>query len=92
VRTPEIPAWDSLDAEQKRLYAYMMEIYAGFLEQTDYNAGRVLYAIDQLGQLDNTLVIYIVGDNGASCESGPLGAADEQKLQGMEQKARLKVE
>ena len=46
----------------------MMEVYAGYLSQTDYNVGRVLDAIDQLGQLDNTLVIYICGDNGASAE------------------------
>ena len=46
----------------------MMEIYAGYLSQTDYNAGRVLEAIEQMGQMDNTLVIYICGDNGASGE------------------------
>ena len=67
-RHQDIPAWDTLDAAQKRLSARMMEIYAGYLEQTDYNVGRVLDAIEQLGQLDNTLVIYIVGDNGASTE------------------------
>jgi arylsulfatase A-like enzyme len=76
-RTPGIPAWESLNAEQKQLYAYMMEIYAGFLEQTDYNTGRVLDAIDQLGQQDNTLVIYIVGDNGASPEGVMNGALNE---------------
>lgn len=74
---PGIPAWDSLNAEQKQLYAYMMEIYAGYLEQTDYNVGRVLDAIGQLGQLDNTLVIYIVGDNGASAEGGLQGELNE---------------
>ncbi len=72
-----IPAWDSLKPEQKQLYAYMMEIYAGFLEQTDYNIGRVLDAIEKLGQLDNTLVIYLVGDNGASAEGGPGGLLNE---------------
>ncbi len=72
-----IPAWDSLTPEQKQLYAYMMEIYAGYLEQTDYNVGRVLDAIGQLGQLDNTLVIYIVGDNGASAEGGLQGELNE---------------
>jgi len=72
-----MPAWDSLNAEQKQLTAYMMEIYAGYLNQTDYNVGRVLDAIEQLGQLDNTLVIYIVGDNGASFESTPMGASNE---------------
>ncbi len=76
-RDPRIPAWDSLTAEQKQLYAYMMEVYAGFLEQTDYNAGRVLDAIAQLGLLDNTLVIYIVGDNGASGEGMLQGSLNE---------------
>jgi arylsulfatase A-like enzyme len=72
-----IPAWDSLNAEQKQLCAYMMEIYAGYLSQTDYNIGRVLDAIDKLGELDNTLVVYIVGDNGASAEGMMLGSLNE---------------
>ena len=55
----------------------MMEVYAGFLSQTDYNVGRVLDAIAQLGQLDNTLVIYIVGDNGASQEGSMQGSLNE---------------
>ncbi len=76
-RTIGIPAWDSLNAEQKQLYAYMMEVYAGYLSQTDYNVGRVLRAIEQLGQLENTLVIYIVGDNGASPEGVLNGSLNE---------------
>jgi arylsulfatase A-like enzyme len=72
-----IPAWDSLNAEQKQLYAYMMEVYGGYLSQTDYNVGRVLDAIEQLGQLDNTLVIYVVGDNGASAEGKMQGSLNE---------------
>jgi arylsulfatase A-like enzyme len=76
-RTAGIAAWDSLNAEQKELYAYMMEVYAGYLSQTDYNVGRVLDAIEQLGQLDNTLVIYIVGDNGASPEGVMNGSLNE---------------
>ena len=72
-----LAAWDTLNAEQKQLCAYMMEIYAGYLSQVDYNVGRVLDAIEQLGQMDNTLVIYICGDNGASVESSPLGVANE---------------
>jgi arylsulfatase A-like enzyme len=76
-RPKGIPAWDSLNAKQKQLYAYMMEIYAGYLEQTDYNVGRVLDAIGQLGQLDNTLVFYIVGDNGASAEGRLTGVLNE---------------
>src|SRR5262249_54428611 len=61
-----IPAWDSLTDKQKQVYARMMEVYAAYLEQTDFNVGRVLEGIEQTGQIDNTLVIYIVGDNGAS--------------------------
>jgi arylsulfatase len=72
-----IPAWDSLDHERQQLLAYMMEVYAGYLEQTDYNVGRVLQAIEQLGELDNTLVIYIVGDNGASAEGRVNGELNE---------------
>jgi len=76
-RSRGIPAWDSFNAEQKQLFAYMMEVYAGFLSQTDYNVGRVLDAIEQMGQLDNTLVIYIVGDNGASAEGMLQGSLNE---------------
>lgn len=76
-RHSSIPAWSSLDADQKQVCARMMEIYAGFLEQTDYNAGRVIDAVERLGQLDNTLVIYIAGDNGASGEGGPQGLLNE---------------
>src|SRR6516164_5180701 len=76
-RSEGIPAWDSLNEDQKKLYAYMMEIYAGYFEQTDYNVGRVVDAIQQLGELDNTLIIYIVGDNGASAEGSPQGMSNE---------------
>jgi arylsulfatase len=55
----------------------MMEIYAGYLEQTDYNAGRVLEALEKMGQMDNTLVIYICGDNGASAEGTLQGSLNE---------------
>ena len=77
IRHAGIQAWDTLNAEQKQLFAYMMEIYAGYLEQTDYNVGRVLDAIEKLGQLDNTLVMYIVGDNGASAEGTLQGSLNE---------------
>jgi arylsulfatase A-like enzyme len=77
VRSAGIPTWDGLSADQKRLYERMMEIYAGYLSQTDYNVGRVVDAIQDLGQLDNTLVIYIVGDNGASAEGSLQGMSNE---------------
>ena len=72
-----LPAWNTLTAEQQRVYARMMEVYAGYLEQTDYNIGRVIEAIRQTGQLDNTLVIYIAGDNGAMAEGSPQGLLNE---------------
>jgi arylsulfatase len=72
-RPIELPAWDSLSPDEKKLLARQAEVYAGFLEQTDYEVGRVLEAIRQEGKGDNTLVLYIVGDNGASAEGGPNG-------------------
>ena len=74
---PGIPAWNSLTAEQKKVYARMMEVYAGFLEQTDHNAGRVIDAIEAAGELDNTLILFIVGDNGASAEGSAQGLLNE---------------
>ena len=82
-RSKGIPAWNSLNAEQKQLYAYMMEIYAGYLSQTDYNASRVLDAINKLGQMENTLVIYICGDNGASGEGSIQGSYNELAFMNM---------
>jgi arylsulfatase A-like enzyme len=76
-RPRAIQAWSSLDANQKKLYARMMEVYAGYLEQTDHNIGRVIEAIREEGQLGNTLVLYIAGDNGASAEGGPRGLVNE---------------
>jgi arylsulfatase A-like enzyme len=76
-RAPGVPAWDSLSPEQKTVYARMMEVYAGYLEQTDHNVGRVVEAIRETGQLDNTLVIYIAGDNGASAEGSLQGLLNE---------------
>jgi arylsulfatase len=72
-RPIELPAWDSLSPDEKKLLARQAEVYAGFLEQTDYEAGRVLEAIRKEGKANNTLVLYIVGDNGASGEGGPDG-------------------
>ncbi|WP_084227413.1 arylsulfatase [Nostoc sp. KVJ20] len=79
-RPQELPAWDSLTAEQQKLYAHMAEVFAGFLGHTDYEVGRLIDAVDQLGELDNTLVIYIVGDNGASAEGGLTGSVNELQV------------
>jgi arylsulfatase len=75
-RPPGVKPWDSLTADEKKLFAHMMEVYAGYLEQTDYNAGRVIQAIDDLGLTNNTLVFYICGDNGASAEGGLTGSVN----------------
>jgi arylsulfatase A-like enzyme len=69
-RPAEIPAWDSLSPEAKKLVSRQMEVYAGFLAQTDYEIGRLLAAIRTDGHNDDTIVFYIPGDNGASAEGG----------------------
>ncbi|MGB2630239.1 MAG: arylsulfatase [Candidatus Omnitrophota bacterium] len=79
-RPKEIPAWDPLSADQKRLFARMMEVYAGALSHCDHQIGRVIDTIEELGELDNTLVIYIMGDNGASGEGTLQGLANEIAL------------
>ena len=71
------PAWDSLTDTQKRLYVRQMEVYAGFQENADWNVGRLLDAIDEMGDLDNTLIFYIWGDNGASLEGTTTGSFNE---------------
>jgi arylsulfatase A-like enzyme len=76
-RPQEIPAWDSLSADQKRLFARMMEVYAGSLAYVDYNIGRVIAAVEETGEMDNTLIIYQMGDNGASGEGTLQGLANE---------------
>jgi len=76
-RSNELPAWDSLSADQKRLYARMAEVYAGALAHADHNIGRVIDAIRDLGELDNTLIIYIMGDNGCSGEGTVQGTTNE---------------
>jgi arylsulfatase A-like enzyme len=80
-RPKEIPAWDSLTPEQRKLVTRQMEIYAGFLAQADYETGRVLDAVKEEGHMDNTLVLYIVGDNGATME-GNLYGTDRRTPQG----------
>jgi arylsulfatase len=75
---PELfPAWDSLSDNQKKLYARQMEVFAGFSENADWNVGRLLDAIEGLGDLDNTLIFYIWGDNGASMEGTITGSFNE---------------
>ena len=76
-RHAEIPAWDEMPEELRPILEREMEVYAGFLEHTDHHVGRVVDAIEQLGILDNTLIYYIIGDNGASAEGTINGAFNE---------------
>ena len=71
------PAWDSLSDAQKTLYARQMEVYAGYQENADWNVGRLLDAIEEVGDLENTLIFYIWGDNGASMEGTLTGSFNE---------------
>jgi arylsulfatase len=76
-RPEALPAWDSLSATEKQVYARYMEVYAGELAYQDDQIGRVLDELRRMGQLDHTLVIFIEGDNGASGEGTPKGTANE---------------
>ena len=76
-RNDGAPEWNSLTADQKKLYAREMEVYAGALSYADYNIGRVIDAVRETGQLDNTIIIYIMGDNGASAEGSQQGTTNE---------------
>jgi arylsulfatase len=76
-RPGDLPAWDSLSANERKLYARQMEVFAAFAEHTDHEVGRLYDAIDRLGEADNTLFIYIFGDNGSSAEGGLAGTFNE---------------
>ena len=78
-RPEGLPAWDSLSADERRLYARMMEVMAGFTAHTDHEVGRVIAALDDIGARENTLIIYMVGDNGASAEGGVRGTVNEMQ-------------
>jgi arylsulfatase len=72
-----IKDWDKLTADERKLFARQMEVYAGFGEYTDFEIGRLVDAIGDTGQLDNTLIFYIIGDNGTSAEGGMNGLYNE---------------
>ncbi len=76
-RPQQIPAWTDMTADQKRLFERQMEAFAGFAEHTDYEVGRLVAQLEAIGELDNTLFFYIVGDNGSSAEGGPEGTYNE---------------
>jgi arylsulfatase A-like enzyme len=75
-----VPHWDELSETQRRLASRFMETFAGFTEHADHQVGRFVAAMDELGELDNTLFVYLIGDNGASGEGGIEGTTVEHRL------------
>ncbi|HEY4136418.1 MAG TPA: sulfatase-like hydrolase/transferase [Alphaproteobacteria bacterium] len=76
---PDVQDWSKLSADERKLYARMMEVFAGFFEYTDHQIGRLLDFLEKLGELDNTLIM-VISDNGASSEGGPNGSVNENKF------------
>ena len=76
---PDVPDWDSLPAEARKLYSRMMEVFAGFLSHTDHHLGRLLDYLRAQGLLENTIVM-VISDNGASAEGGPTGTTNEAQF------------
>jgi len=76
-KPPEIKDWDQLSADQQRLFARQAEVFAAYAEYTDHEIGRMLKAFEEVGEADNTLVIYVAGDNGTSGEGGEHGMFNE---------------
>lgn len=76
-RPESIPSWDSRSADEKKVYARLMENYAGYMDYTDAEVGRLIDSLRTSGELDNTLILYVVGDNGASAEGGLEGTFSE---------------
>jgi arylsulfatase A-like enzyme len=76
---PDVAEWGTLPADARRLYARMMEVFAGFLSHTDYHIGRLVEFLRSIGELDNT-IIMVISDNGASAEGGPTGTTNEAQF------------
>lgn len=76
-RDQGIPSWDTRSSDEKKVYTRLMENYAGYMEYTDHQVGRLIDSLAASGELDNTLVMYVVGDNGASAEGGLEGTFSE---------------
>ena len=76
---PDVQEWNTLPADEKKLYARMMEVFAGFLSHTDYHYGRLFDFLKSIGEFDNTIIMFI-SDNGASSEGGPSGSVNENKF------------
>lgn len=73
----ELKTWDKLNDAEKKLFIRQAEVYAAYLAYTDHEIGRVIQAVEDIGELDDTLIIYISGDNGASTEGSPIGTPNE---------------
>jgi len=73
----DLKPWDQLSADEKKLFIKQVEIFAAYAAYNDHEIGRVVQAIEDMGKLDNTLIIYINGDNGTSAEGGPMGTPNE---------------
>jgi len=91
-RPAAMPSWDSASPREKKVYAAMMELAAAHVAQADYNIGRVLSAIDDMGQTDTPLVIFVVGDNGASGEGSLRGAFNDMNIVAQSQESLDYVE
>jgi arylsulfatase A-like enzyme len=76
---PDVQDWGKLSADERRLYARMMEVFAGFLEHTDHYIGELIGFLKEIGEYDNTLIM-LISDNGASSEGGPTGSVNENKF------------
>jgi len=76
-RPAEIPSWEDFGAEERQLFERQVENFSDFLEHTDYEVGRLLQSLDEISELENTLVIYILGDNGSSAEGSIGGTISE---------------
>lgn len=91
-RPDEIPAWDSLSANEKKVYARFMEVYAASLAYQDAQIGRITDELERMGIADNTLVVFIEGDNGSSGEAGPGGTLNEMADLSSEHKQGVDVD
>jgi|HubBroStandDraft_4_1064222.scaffolds.fasta_scaffold02514_3 arylsulfatase A-like enzyme len=92
-RPPEIPAWNSLSPDEQRVAERLMEIFAAYTAQTDYEVGRVLDALEEIGQIHNTLTFWEIGDNGASMEGTLSGCFNElATLQGVSEDASFLIQ
>jgi arylsulfatase len=79
-RNPNVKAWDSLTPDQKKLYERFFEVYAGYLAYTDFEVGRLINHLKEIGQFDNTLIFISIGDNGASKEGSEEGTIDRSSI------------